>query len=322
MKELEKQKLILNEYQVIDEIVRGIREVPEYYYSSLLVGKLYTYFKQNGVDDILTSIADVLDTLGYDFTTRYLDSKIRELNDRKQYKLHELKESIKIYQSEVDMINKLESIYSKKLAFSILLLTKISNYKRPAEKKDNCTYYYQNAYLLYIGLTQDKKYKTYAFHELQQAGIITVPLTDYGFYCNIVANDGEVVYEVVDDFENGQKHFNKCFDNADNKVILEVKVDSDEHVIHHGYTNINKNRKAKGEKAVVVNNIHKCCKFEKMSINGSYWVEITDEIENDMSKINQIKNELRRIAKYYRKMTKQIGFSGIQEEFKKFMDAL
>lgn len=331
MKALKIAGIILNEKEILRRLEKGeLKEVPEYWHDvRTFVSRLTEYFVEENVEDIVENIGQVLKNCDINFDDEFLNQEVENNIKRKQeskykdWRLRDIQEPLKIYKSEVDAINQLNSLPAKRVAFAILVLFKIDEYKhRDSTRKNIVRYldYEPGVYFRYGKTVNEVK----TWHELHQAKIITVPLVERGLYCNIISNgeNDKVVYEIIDGFESSEKHFNKVFETSKGKIILEIKVDTNEHEVHHGLDSINKKRKARNEKTVKIGTVRQCIVFEKMSINGSYWVEIDECIEHDEMKINQIKEEIRRIAKSYRKLTKSIGFEGIKEEFDKFKDSL
>lgn len=327
MKKLQVKDLILNEKTVVERFIND-GNIPEYWNVCLLVRKLMDYFYETGSQDIVTDVCRALEAHGIGFTRQGIEKEVQVFYERirgmkKQYLLADYKESIKIYKSEVEAIESLDSLCAKRIAFSILMLVKIE-FVRLHKKPYEMIYLNKEigSYFVYANTSVNYKTKIKTLYELQQKGIITVPLIDRGLYCNILAHDGEIAYEITDGFDSSYPHFEKIINAENNRTILEIKVDSGEHFIHHGFLEINKNRKARGDKAVVVNNVRQCCELKRMSINGSYWIEIPEEFEHDMEAINKIKQEIQRIAKVYRKLSKQLGYEQIKIQFNQFMDAL
>lgn len=323
LSQLKLNTLILNEKQVIREIVQGKREVPDYYYTQLLIKKLCSFFIQEGIVDVVDEVANTLKTLGYEFSLKALQHEVKNtIQTDKGYGLMDLKEPIKIYQSEIEIINQLDKEQTQRIAFSILLLTKIKNAKAKPEKRNNCTYYIPCAYLQYAGVAHNAK--TQALHELYKAGIVDVPLRSYGFYCPIVATEGTVVYEITDGFESSKQHFEKVFDTDTNKVILEIETNIDEHYIHYGYDKIGENRKQREKpiKGLRLYFIKECTVFQRLTMYGSYWVELPKQIAQDEEAVKLVIDKTRQVAKTYRKQTKAIGVEAINTEFKQFIQDL
>ena len=323
--------LILNEKEILRRLEKGeLKEIPEYWSNiKILLSKLTVHFVEENVEDVVESVSQVFKKYNINFDNEFLKQEVeREIKEKekskyKDWKLRDIQEPLKIYKSEVEAISQLKTLPAKRLAFAILMLFKIDEYKHRNSTRENGTRYLNYEPFYYVKYAKTNESKT-MWHELHQAKIITVPLVERGLYCNIISNgeNDKVVYEIIDGFESSESHFNKVFATSKSKIILEVKIDTNDHEVHHGLDSINKKRKTRNEKTVQVCNVSQCIEFKKMSINGSYWVEIDECIEHDEMKINQIKEEIRRIAKSYRKLTKSIGFEGIKEEFDKFKDSL
>ena len=302
MKDLTKSSLIMNETTIIKRTINGSIPVPDYWYTSLYVKKLFTYYYENNEQNIVEKICEVLKVQNICFTVDGIINEVEQLtkNAKKRFTpLYNIQESVKFYASEIETIKQLEKTTTQRIAFSILMLVKINECK--GYKKEQLDYS-PNAFAIYgeanIGVVCD------ALYELQQAGVITVPLTDYGLYCNIVAHDGEVVYEVKDDFHTSKKHFDSIF----NKIILEVPVDSDDFTVHYGYKKINKTRKQQGKKPVHTSNVRNgSAKFQggRLTLGGSYWFEINEIIAQDKNKQMLVANKLREIGKCYKKRKKE-----------------
>ena len=339
MKPLYVPSIILNEKKVLERLVNATKEqikeekieVPEYWKNhKVFISKLTHYFLEEDIEDVPTSVGIVLEKYGINFKKSVLDKMVkREIKEKqnskyKDWRLSDIQDSLKIYQSEVDAINKLQTLPAKRLAFAILVLFKIDEYKHKDSTRTGVIKYLDYEPVSYFNYAKVTSGEFKALNEIHQAKIITVPLKEKGLYCNIISDgkDDKVVYKITDNFECSRTHFDKVFKTSASRIILEIKIDTNEHEVHHGVKEINEKRKERNENPIDTKNLRKCLKFTLMSTSGSYWIEIAEDIKNDEVKINQIKEEIRRIAQSYRKLTKTIGSKGIKEEFDKFIDSL
>lgn len=326
MKKLEVKYLILNEREVIEQVINGSK-IPDYWTTKEIFRKICDYYmKYKGITDvdfISKQIMSILKRNKIHFKKATVVQEVQSYDLTKgKYELMDFQEPVKIYQSEVDAINKLSLESTKKIAFAMLVIQKIEiiKYKRGLETQP-----YLNkeigAFFVYSDTTNGSK-KIDILHELHQQGIITVPLIDRGLYVNILAHEGEVVYEIKDGFESSKEHYDKCFDTRENKIYLEIDANTGEYDVHHGFLSVNPKRKERGAKVVKSSHINRCIAFDSITAGGSYWVEITDEIAKSEDKIQAIREKLVQIGFSYSKLKKQIGVEGIKKDFDQFMDSL
>lgn len=330
MKDLYIASLILNDKEILRKLERHeLKEIPEYWSIKVLISKLTEHFMEENVNDIVGSVAAVCQSYEINFEEKYLKTTVEQFINKKQnskYKnlrLGDIQEPLKIYKSEVDAIQKVDSLQARRLAFGILMLFKIDEYKVRNTSINTMRYldYEPNCYIRYAKITDRQG----LWHELNQAGIITVPLVERGIYCNILSHGNDedtVVYEIIDGFECSREHYNKIFKTRETKIVLEVKVLDNTHEIHYGMDSINQKRKERNEKKVDLNNIRRVLGFQRMTVQDSYWIEINEEIANDMSKIDKLKDKIRQTAKIYRRLVKDLGVDGIKADFEKFKDSL
>ena len=299
MRDLTKSSLILNEKEIIEKTIKGSIPVPDYWYTSLYIKKLFNYYYEQNEQKIADKICEVLKVQKIGFKVDGIKKEVEKLVKHAKERftpLHNIQEPLKIYASEVEAIKQLEKDTTRQMAFSILMLAKINEYK--GYKKDVINYN-PNALAKYVEV--DSGVVCDALYEMHQAGIITIPLIDYGLHCNIIADNGEVVYKIKDNFDTCKEHFKLIFED----IILEIPVDSNEFTIHYGYKTINKVRKQQGKKSVGTSNIRSALQFKRMALGDSYWVKITEPIANDIDKQMLVANKIRQMARSYKKRSKE-----------------
>lgn len=174
MKEFKKSSVILNEKSILDKVVTGEVDIPNYWYDKLLLVKLFQYFYDLGTEDIVGEICRVLemhngsqDIKDKKVLRNYVETEVKDFlkeieKGNTVTKIYDLKEPINIYASEVESIKKLESLPARKLAFGILMLTKIEMSKHDGQER--YLDYYLSGYTSYSDVKSSQR--TNALNEL------------------------------------------------------------------------------------------------------------------------------------------------------------
>lgn len=174
MRELKRNTLILNEKSILDKLVVGEVDVPKYWYEQLLLIKLFQYFYDLGEEDIVGAICRVLELHDGKKTKKekivlrnYVEKEVKELLEKvskgeRVTTIYDLKESIKIYKSEVEKIKELKGVTVQRLAFSILVLAKIEMAKHDGQER--YLDYYIGSYVSYADIKVNDRPKV--FNEL------------------------------------------------------------------------------------------------------------------------------------------------------------
>lgn len=153
-----------------------------------------------------------------------------------------------------------------------------------------------------------------------EPGITRLDLFSDGLYCDILVTDGEVVYKITDNFESSKSHFDKIFN--DTVYILEIDTKTEDMTVHtvrnDNFRGINETRKMKGKGKVHTPVVKEVLRFERKSIGGSYWVQITEEIVNDVDKQRLVVDKVKVLFK----KKKVVGSESIKTEFEEWVQTL
>lgn len=332
LKELKINTLILNEKQVLREIVQGKRPLPKYFEQKkneqLFITRLYNFYSEEGLVDILEELEKILPTFGYEISGKGLKNKVKQLKENKKpYRLMDLKEPIKIYDGEVEAIKQFKDRTTQRVAFSVLLLTKIENEKRRANGNEpkNVTYYIPSAYFTYATVTVGSPEKRAKFlHKLHEAGIIEIDLKKVGLYCPIVKTEGKVVYDVVDAFESSKEHFDKIFGVEEETKAKKQKEDSYKgRIVVEIFPNTGQYKIGTYEDFNIRNSwIEECATFKRKHTKQRFFMEIPVEIKDDEEKLKFAIGKFLQLTNTRKALLKTMDEQGIYNEFQEFIKSL
>ncbi len=196
---LKVDKLLLNEYVIIDGIVKGetTDEALERYSNFIprFVNRLHRYFTQHGhsEDEIIELIVGVLDQYELVYSVNVVKDTLEKMKDFEFKPLRRHEEVVKYYKSEIDLICQIDNYAVRQLAFALLTVSKLRMI-RFADPTIMAIQVVDVSRLVKGGKVKDEIY--FMLHELVKRQMVTVPLLDDKITVNFTQHEGEVVYEL------------------------------------------------------------------------------------------------------------------------------
>lgn len=238
---IESHSLILNEKDVVEGIVRtGI--IPDFYSNTgILVNRLFRYFYESDADNAINLLKQELDRLDILYEDEFLENGVMKYEVVQPLKRTN---GINIYQSEVDSINKIKGRTAQRTAFSLLIIQKVLS---PHSNK----LYFDNWCDMFkpVNITNQVE-RNNAIYELQQQGVVDVPLYDNYIEIKIARTDGKVCTTIKGNFDKIDGWFDKIFaENTNLETIIMIDEDgSTREFKRTGYSRSGKNLITRGSK--------------------------------------------------------------------------
>ena len=267
--EIKPYSLILNEYEVVEGMVRtGI--IPDFYNNTgILVNRLFRYFYELDADNAVDLLKQELDRLDILYEDEFLENGVMRYTVVQPLKRTN---GIAIYQSEVDSINKIKGRTAQRTAFSLLVIQKILSPHCNKLFFDNWCDMFKP-----VNITNQVE-RNNAIHELQQQGVIDVPLFDNYIELLISKADGKVHTTIRDNFDKVDNWFDKIFaENTNLETVIMVDEDGNIREFRHtGYSGVAKILQEEGRK-ITKAAISQICKLQREQLNGVYFFVLDEE---------------------------------------------
>lgn len=284
--EIKVQNMILNEYEVVEEMVRT-STIPQYYNNmDILINRLLRYFYEVDKDNAVDLLKQTLNKLDIVYEDKAVDETIK-----KYTVIQPLKRTngINIYQEEVDAINKISGRENQRVAFGLLVIQKVLSPHSNRLYLDNWNDVFK---VVKIG-NQDQRNST--LYQLQQQKAIDVPLFDNYLEVKIAKTDGKINTTIKDGFDKVDGWFDKIFaENTNLETIIMVDLETDKVRVfkHMGYRGTSNALKQDGIN-IKGTDIKKCCDLAKEQYNGNIYFVLDEKWceagDYELRKANYIK---------------------------------
>ena len=267
--EIKVQNMILNEYEVVEEMVRT-STIPDFYKNvNILVNRLYRYFYEVNKEDAINLLKQELEKLDIAYDDEYLEGGVMKYEVVQPLKRTN---GINIYQEEVDAINRIKGRSNQRTAFSLLIIQKVLS---PHSNK----LYFDNWNDMFkpVNITNQVE-RNNIIYQLQQQGVIDVPLYDNYLEVKIAKADGKVHTVIKDDFDKIDKWFDKIFaENTNLETIVMVDEDGNIREFRHvGYSGVAKILQGEGRK-ITKAAISQICKLQREQLNGVFFFVLDEK---------------------------------------------
>ena len=179
---------------------------------------------------------------------------------------------INIYEEEVDAINKIKGRSNQRTAFSLLIIQKVLS---PHSNK----LYFDNWNDMFkpVNITNQTE-RNNIIHQLQQQGVIDVPLFDNYLEVKIARTDGRVHTIIKDNFDKIDGWFDKLFaENTNLETVIMVDEDGNIREFRHtGYSGVAKILQEEGRK-ITKAAISQICKLQREQLNGVFFFTLDEK---------------------------------------------
>lgn len=267
--EIKPYSLILNEYEVVEEMVHT-NTIPSYYSNvNILVNRLYRYFYEIDSDNAINLLKQELDKLDILYDDEFLEDGVMKYEVVQPLKRTN---GINIYEEEVDAINKIKGRSNQRTAFSLLIIQKVLS---PHSNK----LYFDNWNDMFkpVNITNQTE-RNNIIHQLQQQGVIDVPLFDNYLEVKIARTDGRVHTIIKDNFDKIDGWFDKLFaENTNLETVIMVDEDGNIREFRHtGYSGVAKILQEEGRK-ITKAAISQICKLQREQLNGVFFFTLDEK---------------------------------------------
>ena len=232
---IESHSLVANEFEVVEGIIKtGI--IPDFYSNNtgILVNRLFRYFYELDADNAINLLKQELDKLDILYDDEYLEGGVMKYEVVQPLKRTN---GINIYQSEVDSINRIKGRTAQRTAFSLLVIQKVLS---PHSNK----LYFDNWNDMFkpVNITNQVE-RNNIIHQLQQQGVVDVPLFDNYIEIKIARTDGKVHTVIKGNFDKVDKWFDSIFaENTNLETVIMVDENGNIREFSHvGYSRSSKN---------------------------------------------------------------------------------
>ena len=266
---IESHSLIANEYEVVEGIIKtGI--IPDFYSNTgILVNRLFRYFYEIDADNVVNLLKRELDKLDIAYDDEYLEGGVMKYEVVQPLKRTN---GIAIYQSEVDSINKIKGRTAQRTAFSLLVIQKVLSPHSNRLYFDNW-----NDMFKPVNITNQTE-RNNTIYQLQQQGVVDVPLFDNYLEVKISRTDGKVHTVIKDNFDKIDGWFDTIFAENTNLETI-VMVDENGNVREFrrtGYSGVAKTLQEEGRK-ITKAAISQICKLQREQLNGVFFFTLNEK---------------------------------------------
>ena len=266
---IESHSLILNEYEVVEEMVRT-STIPDFYKNvDILANRLFRYFYELDSDNAVDLLKQELDKLDILYDDEFLANSVMRYEVVQPLKHTN---GINIYEEEVDAINKIKGRSNQRTAFSLLIIQKVLSPRSNKLYFDNW-----NDMFKPVNITNQTE-RNNIIHQLQQQGVIDVPLFDNYLEVKIARADGRVHTIIKDNFDKIDGWFDKLFaENTNLETIIMIDKEGNVREFRHtGYSGVAKILQEEGRK-ITKAAISQICKLQREQLNGVFFFVLDEE---------------------------------------------
>ena len=266
---IEKYSFILNEYEVVEEMVRT-NTIPDFYSNTgILVNRLFRYFYELDSDNAVDLLKQELDKLDILYEDEFLENGVMKYEVVQPLRRTN---GINIYQEEVDAINNIKGRSNQRVAFGLLVIQKVLS---PHSNKLYLDNWYDVFKVVKFG-NQDQKNST--LYQLQQQGVVDVPLYDNYLEIKIARTDGKIHTIIKNGFDKIDGWFDKIFaENTNLETVIMVDEDGNIREFRHtGYSGVAKILTQEGRK-ITKAAISQICKLQREQLNGVFFFVLDEE---------------------------------------------
>ena len=266
---IEKYSFILNEYEVVEEMVHT-NTIPDFYSNTgILVNRLFRYFYELDSDNAVDLLKQELDKLDILYEDEFLENGVMKYEVVQPLRRTN---GINIYQEEVDAINNIKGRSNQRVAFGLLVIQKVLSPHSNRLYLDN---WYDVFKVVKFG-NQDQKNST--LYQLQQQGVVDVPLYDNYLEIKIARTDGKIHTIIKNGFDKIDGWFDKIFaENTNLETVIMVDEDGNIREFRHtGYSGVAKILTQEGRK-ITKAAISQICKLQREQLNGVFFFVLDEE---------------------------------------------
>ena len=324
------EKFVANEVKVVEELLEGKREIPQYYNVRQLTKKLLKYYvEEQGqeIDEAIENICHFLDSKSILYSRKEVDSLKEWYDPKKSIPLRKDVPPMVFYESEVDIIRGLEKREHKRMLLGFMIIAKIqklySNMKEPSH-----IYYTINEVAKFCGMNNGGKIR--AIKELGLCGYILAPFDGNYLIVNCLSDGNEKEVLSIYDFEPSMNIINDIFIKLvgkQEKKVMAIPLDDCEDCIVYDSINMALRELDINAKS----DISICCKLNRLSRDGYMFFLVEEDDTEEF--LNFVAYYYRNnIATNYRRMKKSGELNGVKiiwcnpkivrDIYKKFMEAI
>lgn len=296
---MSKFSLICNDYDLVKGMINS-GEIECFYSFHQNVDRLYRYFVTvDGLsyEDAFDKVCEWLSSAGEPYSMDVVQNICNNATTKDG--VHELKrinEPIRIYESDVELLDTLPNEQLKRIYFTMMVYNKI---RKANGKDDNKLFHSVGEYYNYNSsrsLKNDEQRQ--AVRYLFQNGYIDCPLDElYGLYYTGTEETGQVVYEITKGFDS--KNFQKHYDIVVGKPIMVIDLTVDKgHVIYNSVGDY------VDEVPVDRSNLDRVLKHDKFRLDTYTYIEVPKKYVNDKQWLDKAECIQRSLEPHYRKIKK------------------
>lgn len=323
------ERFIANEVKVVEELLEGRRELPEYYNIRQLTKKLLKYYveeQEQQIDEAIENICHFLDSNSILYSRKEIDSLKGWYDPKKSIKLRRSVEPLVFTKTDQEILMSLNKREEQRLLFSFLLIAKFQKLYTKMQEP-NKIYYDINSVGALVGMNVGAIRR--GIKELGLCGFILAPLEQNCMIVNCLSDDDEKEVLSIYDFEPSMNIINDIFIKLVGKqeqMILAIPLDDQEdYLIFNSVNKTNEYFETKGS------NVSNCCRLKRLSFHGYMFFPITEDDDEEFLQfvVHYYQNN---ISINYRRDSKSGALIGtkviwcnpniIREIYNKFMKAI
>lgn len=225
-------RFVANEVKVVEELLEGRRELPEYYNIRQLTKKLLKYYVEEqglGIDEAIENICHFLDRKGILYSKKEIYSLAEWYDAKKSTLLRRSVEPLVFTKTDQEILMSLGKREEQRLLFSFMLIAKFQKlYTQTSEP--NKIYYDINSVGALVGMNVGAVRR--AIKELGLCGFILAPLEQNCIIVNCLSDDDSKIVLEVQNFEPDLKLIGDMFIQLVGKIqtisLMAIPLDDEE----------------------------------------------------------------------------------------------
>ena len=309
MAKLKLDRFVSNEVKVVEEILEGKREIPNYYSVRDVTKKLFKYYveeKEIQANEAIDNICHFLNGKGILYSEKEIYSLAGWYDAKKTTLLRRSSQPLVFTKTDQEILMSLNKREEQRLLFGFMLIAKFQKlYTQMSEP--NKVFYDLNSVGALVGMNVNAVRR--AIKELGLCGFILAPLEQNCMVVNCLSDDSDIVLE-VQNFEPDLKLIGEMFIRLVGKIetvpLMAIPLDDEEPV--QFFNSVNEAKQAFNIKG---NDVCRAYKLDRCHAREYMFFQIQEEDSEEF--LNFVTYYYRNnIAINYKRMKKDGSLMGVK----------
>ena len=226
------ERFIANEFKLIQELLEGKREIPQYYSVRDVTKKLFKYYvEEQGqqIDEAIKNICNFLDSRSILYSRKEINGLAEWYDPKKSIKLRRSVEPLVFTKTDQEILMSLEKREEQRLLFGFMLIAKFQKLYTKMQEP-NKIYYDINSVGKLVGMNVGAIRR--GIKELGLCGFILAPFDSSCIIVNCLTDDDSKTVLEVQNFEPDSKLIGDMFIQLVGKIetvsLMAIPLDDEE----------------------------------------------------------------------------------------------